>query len=126
MSAAVKKILSACVVLSILFAGIARAPGTMLTLDHGVLTFEICTGTGIEIITVPVDGSTASDDAPLEDHDLGCDFFSAQIAALLGDGSPPVLAFADMSYAHRLPYRDIAFKRLAQNSYLTRAPPLTS
>ena len=120
MKGTTKRLVGALVAFALLFAAVARAPGTMLTVEDGLVTFEICSGQGVRTVTLPVEGTDP------KNKDTGCEFFAAQIAALPFGADDPVLALSTGMVAHRLPYRDIAYKRLAQNSYLTRGPPLSS
>jgi len=62
--------------LTLLASVFLRPPGTMLVLDGGTITYEICTGGEMETVTVALGGDTR------ETFDLGCDFHAAQIGAL--------------------------------------------
>ncbi len=119
-----KRVLSTCLVLFVLFAGIARAPGVMLTSDQGVMVFEICTGAGTKVISVAIEAED-DPDGP-QHHDPGCDFFSAQVAAFLKGVEYTRLDVKGANLAYQLPYRDFAVERVAQNANLTRAPPFLS
>jgi hypothetical protein len=82
----------------VFFAAVVRTPGAMLSSDQGVMTYVICTGTGTKTITVSMD----ADEGPSgsENHDLGCDFFAAQIAALIGSESYTSLGLETASHAY--------------------------
>lgn len=63
-------------VLTIFVSVIVRPPGTMLVLEGETLTFVICTGGEPETATVSLGDER-------EEINLECDFFAAQVAALI-------------------------------------------
>ncbi len=118
---ALKKIISTFLTVVLLFVVFARPPGIMLSNDADGLTFEICTAYGIQLITLP-----SEDGEPVEPVDTACAFFAAQSAAVLD--AVPSLQEKKLNWqfwAH-FPQHEIAIKRRAQNSNLTRGPPLSS
>ncbi|WP_298822020.1 hypothetical protein [uncultured Roseibium sp.] len=115
-----KAILGTLIAFSLLFASVARAPGTMLSFDGDTITIEICTGTGVKTVTLSADGT------PVEQSDVDCDFFATQIAALL-NGAPPVsLGLVDTGPTTLFSVSNIALRRLTQQSHLIRGPPPAS
>lgn len=106
--------------LTILVSAIFRPPGTMLVMDGGTLTYEICTGGETQTIEVAL-----GDETP-EEIDIGCDFFAAQIAALLHQ--PPYVTPTDAEIRGfvTLGSADL-FLGQAHNTFNTpRAPPVLS
>jgi hypothetical protein len=106
--------------LTILVSVFLRPPGTMLVLDGGTISYEICTGGETEMVTVALDGDAS------EKIDLGCDFFAAQIAALpfeSPDVAPTEAEAVRLSavFANQIPSGQTGWP-----FYNSRAPPLVS
>lgn len=121
---ALKKIISTFLTVVLLFVVFARPPGIMLSNDADGLTFEICTAAGIQLITLsPENGEPIE---PVEQADTTCTFFSAQSVAVL-DAAPSLQEKKlNWQFWAHFPQHEIAIKRRAQNSNLTRGPPLSS
>lgn len=115
-----KAILGTLIAFSLLFASVARAPGTMLSFDGDSITIEICTGAGVKTVILSADGT------PVEPSDVDCDFFATQIAALLSSAPPASLGLADTGPTQLFNISNVAVKRLTQQSHLIRGPPLAS
>lgn len=106
--------------LTILVSVFLRPPGTMLVLDGDTITYELCSASEGETVTVALGGDTQ------EEIDLGCDFFAAQIGALLFDA--PIIRPADteatrlvsMSATH------LHIEQISRKSNAPRAPPFVS
>lgn len=112
-----KRLISALLVLFVLFATIARAPGVMLSAHEGILTFEICTGDGIQTISAPLEETPPQTD---------CEYFTAHIAALLG-GAPDTQIIAPAIYVAKWPLLQGAdVQSEAAFSHLIRGPPILS
>lgn len=106
--------------LTILVSVFLRPPGTMLVLDGDKITYEICTGGEMDTVTIVLGGDTQTE------IDLGCDFFAAQIGALLFDA--PTIAPTDAEVT-RLVSMSAIHLHIAQTTKTTntpRAPPVLS
>lgn len=106
-------------VLTILASAVLRPPGTMLVLDGGTISYEICSGGGIETVTLAVEGETQ------EEIDLGCDFFAAQIGALLFDTPHVAPMDADITRLVALDNARLFFERARRSFNPPRAPPVS-
>lgn len=112
-----QRLTSALLVLFVLFATVARAPGVMLSAHEGTLTFVICSGDGIETISAP------SEETPPQ---TDCKFFAAQIAALLF-GAPDTQIGARAFYVPKWPVLQRAYvQSYAASAHLIRGPPTLS
>lgn len=106
--------------LVMLAAAILRPPGFMLDVDDGTVSYVICTGDGIQTISVPVDGEH---DVP-ELADPECAFFASQIAALpnLNANAARISVGALISQSQFI--SDLHARQPARLSNAVRAPPL--
>lgn len=109
-------IIAALVAFAVLFASIARVPGGMLSFDGGLVSYEICTSDGVQQISLPSD-----DPAP----DTGCDFFAAQVAALLGAGPSPQMIDLRAGLIAGV-QASLSNARIAAFEYPIRGPPRPS
>lgn len=118
----IQRAVAALLAFCILFATVVRVPGAMLSSHEGALTYEICTGDGVQIVLAP------SNDSPTENAptDTGCEFFAAQIAALLK--SAPDLPVYEAVYVRtvRPAIAGVFTDRGAAAHYLIRGPPFRS
>ena len=106
--------------LTILVSVFLRPPGTMLVLDGDTITYEICSGSDMEPVTIALDGDTQ------EEIDLGCDFFAAQIGALLATTPYSVPTDAKATRVVSLPHAHRFIGQTTKTSNAPRAPPLVS
>lgn len=107
-------------ILTLLVAAFIRPPGTMLGHDGERLTYVICTGDQIRTITV----SAETGQEVLGNSGPECDFFAAQIAALLADtGSGPVIRSGVILAASQF-QGDLFARQPARLRNAARAPPL--
>ncbi len=115
-----RNVIRAVLALTILVSVFLRPPGTMLVMDGDTITYEICTGGDMETVTITLDGETQ------QEIDLGCDFFAAQIGALLS-GAPTIAPTdAEVTRLVSMSAIHLHIAQTAKTSNTPRAPPVLS
>lgn len=104
--------------LTILVSVFLRPPGTMLVMRGDTITYTLCSGSDAKTVTVALDGQDS------QEIDLGCDFFAAQIAALIA--SVPDVGFSIVELAYRPAFKaeTHAITSIPWSNYASRAPPV--
>lgn len=124
MDAALKKIISTCLTILLLFTMVARPAGMMLSNKEGSLTFQICTPSGIQVITIQPEDKEP--DEPATPTDSACAYFATQTMAML-DAAPSVQPKKlDWQFWTPAPQQKMAIQQRAKTANLTRGPPSLS
>jgi len=106
--------------LVMLAAAVLRPPGVMLSVEDSTISYVICTGDGVQTITVSNEGEQ---DIP-EQADPDCAFFASQIAAIPSLSTDAARISVGALVRNSQFTSDLHARQPARLSNAVRAPPL--